>query len=375
MQVDPEINKILTNIEKGYHSIEEASIRFLESLPGYNYRFHRPNTIKSYERCLLRDPNNFNDYMKKEGINYIELVPKDHLEFYKNFILNKVEPRTAAKFVTAVRQLFKFIKKIGWIENNIAADFELPKPNQKKEIEVIKPEVCELLLNGNWGYNDYTRRRNHLILCFFLRRGMHPKEIPDIMLEHIEQYRDLAVISVCGKRNRWREVMLDPYTYTSLQEYSIERGKYVAWRDTRDEHLILSSTPRFDKSYQMSTPGVSAIIKRMTKELQKNGCLHSLKHVTPNIMRHTAETADWERVEHLPVKNPEMSVSGQYGNSPAVALKHYVRRSRRNSYILLKGGAIIDDAKNGDSKAPEKMQDLESDFPEISKFPNWDMGL
>jgi site-specific recombinase XerD len=313
--------------------------------------------------------------MKRNGIFQIETVRKDNLEFYKSFVLNNVEPRTAAKFISAIRQLFKYSLKIGWIEENIAVDFDLPKVQHKKEIEVIRPEICELLLNGNWGYNPFTRKRNHLVLCLFLRRGMHPKEIPTILLEHIEPYKDVGVITVCGKKNRWREVMLDPYSWNVLQEYAPERGKYLAWRNVVDEHLALASTPRPDGSYQMTTPGISAIIKRMALLLQKQGCLYSMKNVTANIMRHTAESNDWERAEHLPIKNPELSITNQFGNSPAVALKHYIKHSRRNAYILLKGGAIIDDVKNGDSKGPEKLNILKKQFPETNAFPNFDCGL
>jgi len=87
-------------------------------------------------------------------------------------------------------------------------------------------------------------------------------------------------------------------------------------------------------------------------------------------MRHTAESADWERVEHLPVKNPELSVCGQYGNSPAVAIKHYVRHSRRNAYILIKGGSLVDEIRNGDSGACSEMENLQKLFPESSMFYN-----
>jgi site-specific recombinase XerD len=375
MQIDPDINHLLTNIEKCHHTIEDAVCRFLESLPGYEYRFHRPLTIKSYERCLLRDPNNFNDFMKRNGIVQIEVINKDNLEFYKSFILNNVEPRTASKFITAVKQLFKYSLRLGWIDENIAFDFELPKVQQKKEIEVIKPEICEILLNGNWGYNPYTRSRNHLILCLFLRRGMHPKEIPGIMLEHIEPYKDIAVISVCGKRGKWREVMLDPYTWQALQDYAPERGKYLAWRGVSDEHLILGSLPRHDGSYAMSIFGVSGIIKRMKTLLERQGCLLSLKNVSPNLMRHTAESNDWERAEHLPVHHPELSIPNQYGNSLSVALTHYVKHSRRNAYMLLKGGSIIDDLKKGSPSAENDLNALKNQFPETNGFPLFDAGL
>lgn len=376
MDYDHDIQRLLSSIETGRHTIEFASLKFLESLPGYNYRYHQPLTVRSYERCLLRDPHNFNDYMKREGFDHIELVTRDKLEFFKAYVLNGLEPVTAMKFVTSVRQLFKYVTKLEWIPLNIAADYELPKPPKRPDIEVINPEVCELLFANEWGNNMFTRKRNTLILCFFLRRGMHPKELPTIMLEHIAPYRDLTVITVCGKRNRWRDVMLDPVSDKALKEYAIERGKYLSWRGVVDEHLILASNPRLDDgSYAMTTAGVSAVIKRITLELQRQGCLASLKNVTPNIMRHTAESNDWERAEHLPVHHPELSIPNQYGNSLPVALKHYVKHSKRNAYILLKGGSIVDEAKQGNPGALSDMKTFQKGFPEMNSFPQFDVGI
>lgn len=204
---------------------------------------------------------------------------------------------------------------------------------------------------------------------------MHPMEVPKILLEHIEPYRDLGIIHVCGKRGRWREVMLDPASWATLQQYAPVRAEYLRWRGVHDEHLIIGSNPRSDGSYAMTTAGVSGIIKRIVELLRNQGCLFSLKNVTPNIMRHTAESADWERVEHLPVKNPELSVCGQYGNSPAVAIKHYVRHSRRNAYILIKGGSIVDDTRQGMTGAHSDMQEFRNRFPESSLFVNPGDGI
>jgi site-specific recombinase XerD len=375
METEKDINSLLETIALGRHTISDAIDRFLSSLPGYNYKYHTSLTIRTYERCLLRDPLNFRDFIRKEGIEHIELLSKDKLILYKEMVMNKVEARTACKYVTAVRQMVRYIHRLGWINEDLCIDYRLPRPKPKGEIDVIRPEVCELLVKGNWGYNEFTRKRNQLVLYLFLRRGMHPMEVPKILLEHIEPYRDLGIIHVCGKRGRWREVMLDPASWATLQQYAPVRAEYLRWRGVHDEHLIIGSNPRSDGSYAMTTAGVSGIIKRIVELLRNQGCLFSLKNVTPNIMRHTAESADWERVEHLPVKNPELSVCGQYGNSPAVAIKHYVRHSRRNAYILIKGGSIVDDTRQGMTGAHSDMQEFRNRFPESSLFVNPGDGI
>lgn len=376
MKYDSDIEKLVADIERGHHPLEAAINRFLESLPGYNNSLHSGLTSKSYVKIMKSDPNNFLSYMKKEGVRNVEDIATDKLEFYKSYVLNRVERRTALRYISSVRQFLRYLRKLGWIAEDLAEDYRLPQVEPKKEIEVIRPEVIEELMKMNHGFNDFVRKRDHLILCLFVRRGLHPKEVPPILLDHIDKYKDLWVLTVCGKRGRWREVMLDPYSSSVLTSYGVERAKYLGKRGSTDNHLILASCPRFNTgSYEMSKAGVSAVIARMAKQLAKQGFLLNLKNVCPNIMRHTAESNDWERSEHLPIHHPELSVTGQYGNSPKTALKHYIRHSRRNAYMLLKGGSIVDELKGGSEDAKTSLQNLQKEFPETGAFPMYDAGI
>jgi hypothetical protein len=82
MDIDKDIQDILQEVALGRHPLTEAIERFLQSLPGYDYRFHSRLTIKTYERSLLRDPLNFRSFMQTEGIDRIELVTRDKLFLY-----------------------------------------------------------------------------------------------------------------------------------------------------------------------------------------------------------------------------------------------------------------------------------------------------
>jgi site-specific recombinase XerD len=350
--------------------MDDACNRFIETISGRERQRYSPLTINSYRQCLITNPHSLCAFTKLRGPHHVEQVMQDDLHAFREYLKPKVDPRTVMRFVTATRQLFTFAHENGWTERNVAASLRSPKPREQQVIEVVKPEVCELLLSGDWGCNDFTRRRNHLILCLFANRGLHPMEIPPIELAHVEPYRDLAVITVCGKRRRWREVMLDPVTWKALQDYAPARGKYLHWRHSDDSHLVLASEPRLDGSYMMTTGGVSAVVHRVARELRRKGCLHDLRSLKPNILRHTAESSDWDRVEHLPVVHPELSVSNQYGNSPATALKHYVRRSRRNAYILIKGGSLVDSLRRGEIGSEELKDGIARTFPDLQP-PAW----
>lgn len=358
---------LLKGLLRKKHTIEKSIQVYLESIPGYNYRLHSLSTVKSYERSLLSNPHNFLAYMKLERIVYLHQLNSGILESYKSYVLNKVDARSAMKDITAVRQMLRYAHKLGWVPESLGIDFKLPKPKIKKKVENISPEIIELLENGNWGYNDFTRSRNKLIVHLFTRRGLHPMEIPKILLEHIERHKDLFVISLEGKKGRWRETMLDEKSSQALRDYAPHRGAFLDSKNVFCEHLIINSAPQEKGSWKMGTPGISAIIRQMKRKMQREGCLN-IRNLCPNTLRQTAETRDWENSLNLNVRNAEMGIQAQYGNSK-VALKQYIQNSRRNAYILSKGSSLVERFKAGDNKAGEELRDLKIQYPESDMRP------
>ena len=243
LRVDHDIEDLLTNVAQRRHTIQEATERFLDSLPGHDNLYHLPLTIKTYRQCLLGDPNNFKDFMGREGIYFIDGLAKDKLMFYKTFLCGKMDPQTAKKYTTAVRQLLKFCESIEWLHENLWKDFHLPKKPKRSEIQIIPPEVVQEVLACNWGKNPFIISRNKLIINLLLRRGLHPKEFPPIFMTDIHPYQDLAFLHVFGKRNVPRDVMLDEESFLSLKDYGIKRAYYLDWRRIHDNHLLLSLIP------------------------------------------------------------------------------------------------------------------------------------
>jgi hypothetical protein len=303
--------------------------------------------------------------MAKEGIHFLDGIAKDKLMFYQTFLLGKMDPQTAKKYTTAVRQLLKFCEKIEWIRENLWHDFHLPKKPKRTEIEIIPPEVVQEILACDWGKNPFTISRNKLIVNLLLRRGLHPKEFPTILMTDIHPYEDLAYLHVYGKRNVPRDVMLDEDSFFSLKDYAIKRAYYVDWRRIHDDHLLLSLIPR-NGLFMIATSCIQSIVRRIKHELQLRGCLWDLSHLNPQGCRRTAETAEFERAEYLPIPNAHLSIIGQFGHSMRVAERHYWKKSKRNAYFLLKAKPdlppkSVDKPK---SNAFEPLQDLFGDEDE-----------
>jgi site-specific recombinase XerD len=378
MEIDPDIEKLIKTVEVGQHSVEYAALSYLESLPGFQNSQHRPLTSKKYERCLLNDKKyGFVNYAKQIGLQNIEEIKKGHIEAYKDKLLNALDPQTVRTYITPVRQLMGYCRRMEWIENDYTKEVRLPKLTKKKEIRTVPMQVQAEVLDGEWGNNPFTVARNHLVACLFLRRGLRPLEFPKIRECHIHPYRDLAYLEIFGKRDAERDVMLDEMTFEALKIYMVERAHFMHVHHVHDDHIFLSLVPR-NGDYVIAKEGIQAIIRRIKHEMKMNGSLWDLSALNPQGCRRSAVSRDYERAEYSPAHHPEFTLSGQYGHSLAVAQKHYWKKSLKNAYLMTKGGAAIDETLKKKDDDPEDAKDPQNQrniYPEGSFFRDFGIDI
>lgn len=372
MEIDKDIETMLVDISGGRHSIATTIQKYLESLPGYADSLHSPLTIRKYRSCLLTGPNNFLQFIGNNGVENIEDCKTDAMELYKSHVMNKVDLETARSHVTAVRQLMKFAKKLEWIKDDFAGNLHLPKRNGPRLIRTIPTEVIKMLLEMDWGRNPFVVSRNRVICYLFAAKGLRPLELPRLKMGCIHPYKDLAYLwPVIGKKLAERFVMLDQDTLNVLKVYLIERAHFALRHHIKEDGLLLAEVPQ-NGSYELSKAGIQAVIARIKVELQCQGCMWDLSALNPQGLRRSAESIEYDRAEYLPINNPQLTIPGQFGHTQVVSEKHYWAKSKRNAYILAKGGRLVDKlrAAGDEDQIKETMQE---EFPE-TKFYR-DLGL
>jgi site-specific recombinase XerD len=372
MDIDNDIEQLLKDICKGQHPVDLTIRKFLESLPGYENSLHSPLTVKKYSACLLTGPNCFAGFLRANRIENIEECRADMLELYKSHVLNKVDLVTARSHITAARQLLTFTGKLEWTKAELAKNFHLPKKIGPHMIRTVPREVIKMLLEMDWGRNPFVVARNRLTCFLFASRGLRPLEMPRLKMGCIVPYKDLAYLwPVIGKKLAQRFVMLDQETLQVLKVYLIERAHFALRHHIKDDALLLAEVAR-NGSYVISKAGIQAVIARIKTEMLCQGCLWDLSALNPQGLRRSAESAEYERAEFLPINNPQLSIPGQYGHSQQVSEKHYWAKSKRNAYLLAKGGPLVDKLRSeGDEDQIKK--EMQDNFPE-TKFYH-DLGL
>jgi len=381
MDIDNDILYLLTGIESGTHTVEKAIELFLTSLPGYDSRLHSKSTVKKYGDCLRNSPNSLLKYLSGRSISVVEGIKKEDTELYKSELLNKLDQQTVRPYITALRLLIQFLFRLGWIKEDWSSEIHVPKVKKKEHIKIIPTQVTSEILGNDWGVNPFTIARNNLIARLFINRGLHPKEFPTILEEHIHPYEDLAYVTVYGKRDVPRDVMLDPDTFQALRIYMVERAHFILVKKIRTVHIFLSLNPQ-NGSYAITKAGVQAIVRRIKEQLQLGGCLWDLSAVNPQGCRRTAVSADYEKAEDSPIHHPEFTLSGQYGHSLAVAQKYYWRKSLKNAYRFVRGtNKQMENHQNQNEVArkqeplPPSSSDIRNIFPSSSFFRDFGLGI
>jgi site-specific recombinase XerD len=372
MNIDKDIDELLVSISQEHHGVISTIEKYLESLPGYQNSYHSDLTVRKYRGCLCKNPNNFATFLKQNKVEFIEECKTDVLELYKCFVINQVDLSTARSHITAARQLMKFAFKLGWVPIDYSNLLHLPKRSGPHIIKTVPQEVIKLILEQEWGRNPFVVARNRLICYLFAVRGLRPLEMPRLKLTSIHPYKDLAYLwPVLGKKMAPRFVMLDEDTLGVLKIYMIERAHFALRHRIKEDCLLLAEVPQ-NGTHQIAISGIQAIIRRIKSELSLKGCLWDLSSLNPQGLRRSAESNEYDRAEFLPINNPQLSIPGQFGHTQAISERYYWQKSKRNAYILAKGGKIVDKLRAEQNEEGIKWQ-IQEEFPETNLFR--DLGL
>lgn len=185
---------------------------------------------------------------------------------------------TVNRFIAAVRSLFAYARKFGYIDKNPAIEIKtvkLPKrvPNFMTQSEVEQlcdtPKKNELL----WESRDYA------ILTMLYSSGCRISEITNLTLEDFCDNYHAAIVT--GKGNKQRKVYFAEESRKALAAYLPDRKRVIA------ENKILEPTHQLFvnlRGMPITTGGMRYIITRYS------GVEGTNHHINPHAFRHTFAT-------------------------------------------------------------------------------------
>ncbi len=185
---------------------------------------------------------------------------------------------TVNRFIAAVRTLFAYAKKLGYVEKNPSLEMKtvkLPKrmPNFMTSAEV--GEICNAPVKEEllWKSRDYA------LFLMLYSSGCRASEIVSLKLSDFMDGGRSAIVT--GKGNKQRKVYFAEASRKALAEYLKDRKKLLI--DLKIEKIPAELFINL-KGHPLTTGGLRYILNRYS------GVEGTNRHVNPHAFRHTFAT-------------------------------------------------------------------------------------
>lgn len=225
------------------------------------------NDLRIFYRCLMKRRGMDGAEIHTLGADFLSEVTAREFYAYQSFSVDgsPVSPSTRCRRTSAVKSYFAWLRKIGAVENDPAADLETPKRPASLPAYLEENE-CYRLLDNCIGANA---DRDRAILTVFLACGLRVSELVSLDL------RDLAAdhLTVRGKGGKERVVYFAEGCREALDKYLERRGE-------DGEALFLSQ-----KGGRLTVRGVQQMVDR---HLELSGL--DTSRLSTHKLRHTAAT-------------------------------------------------------------------------------------
>lgn len=167
-----------------------------------------------------------------------------------------------ARKISAVKSMYKYLKKVGYIHDNPAIDLDTPKLEKKIPKVITADNASDILFHArNDGGTEITYMRDLAIMMTFLYTGVRREEITNIKLKDVDlKSREILIH---GKGNKQRSAYINDELLAVLSEYVAAYRKNFS-SAVNSEYLFVSI-----KSEKLSTRAVNNIVNKF---MESAGC-------------------------------------------------------------------------------------------------------
>lgn len=182
------------------------------------------------------------------------------------------------RFIAAVRTMFSYALKFGYIKKNPALELKTVKLPKRVPNFMTQPEVnqlCEQPVNNELLWE----KRDHALFTMMYSSGCRISEITNLKLDDFMDNYHSAIVT--GKGNKQRKVFFAQEARNALALYLQDRKKVL------ESHNITEPTRQVfinQKGHPLSVGGVRFIISKYS------GAEGTNHHINPHAFRHTFAT-------------------------------------------------------------------------------------
>ena len=259
------------------------------------------NTIEAYRNDL----NVFSRFLTDEfDVNNINNTNYSYVRSWIVDLVNKgISNRSINRKITSLNSYFKFILKIGLINENPLTNHKALKTQKKIQLPFSENEMLSVLDLDNFEDN-FTGARDRLIIDLFYTTGIRRIELIQLMISDVNINN--KHIKVLGKRNKERIIPLIDSTINILNKYLQQR------EELKSDETFLFITKKGKQVYEkLIYRIINKYFDTISTKVKKS----------PHIIRHSFAT-------HLLNNGADLnSVKDLLGHSSLAATQVYTNRS------------------------------------------------
>ena len=259
------------------------------------------NTIEAYRNDL----NVFSRFLTDEfDVNNINNTNYSYVRSWIVDLVNKgISNRSINRKITSLNSYFKFILKIGLINENPLTNHKALKTQKKIQLPFSENEMSNVLDLDNFE-NNFTGARDRLIIDLFYTTGIIRIELIQLMISDVNINN--KHIKVLGKRNKERIIPLIDSTINILNKYLLFR------EELKSDDSFLFITKKGKQVYEkLIYRIINKYFDTISTKVKKS----------PHIIRHSFAT-------HLLNNGADLnSVKDLLGHSSLAATQVYTNRS------------------------------------------------
>ena len=182
-----------------------------------------------------------------------------------------LEAKSVRRKISAVKTFYKFLMKLGQLKVSPAHGVVLPKTKKLLPTFVEESKMDTLLDDVDFENNDFSGKRNKLIIELFYATGMRLSELINLKINDVD-LRDNS-IKVLGKGNKERIIPINLPTAATIKEY-------LAYRiESNESYLLLT-----DKGEQLYEKFVYRTVKKFLSMVSTH------EKRSPHVLRHSFAT-------------------------------------------------------------------------------------
>lgn len=195
------------------------------------------------------------------------------------------EKKSAAsinRFIAAVRNLFAFLKRFEYINNNVALELKTVKQGVRVPhfmSDAQAQDICTMPVKKDilWATRDLA------LFEMLYSSGCRVSEIAGIELADISSKGDSALVTGKGKKDR--RVFFSKEATQALSEYLVDRKSRLLVLKKADNSLVMPKKLFINKKGgDLTTRGIRYIVDRYSSVEGTN------KHIHPHVFRHSFAT-------------------------------------------------------------------------------------